>query len=215
MYKTLLIFCLTMTINLCGVECPLKMKVHIEAYTGNEIVAHTQEIVNLITHTYINYPYYNQIDEAAYTECMHYFAQSKTVVICVAYINETPVGIASGIAMREMPYFYKTPFYTNEQTFDTLYNIGEFGVVPDLKGLGIEKKLSKNLESYAKENNYTGVCRFEMDANEDGSGYPPKTEFWENRGYVKNEAMDLDLTWKNIGDDQESSHRAVYMFKKL
>lgn len=194
--------------------------IHVETFQGKDIAVHSQEIVNLCNQIYREYPYFYNGDDAEYTAYLKTYSQSENAVITLAFDGDIVVGLAAGIPMTDTREFYQQTLKDHRFDLLSIFYLGEFGLHPAYKDQGIEEAMYQTIEDFARhDGRFKAVYVWELDKPADSelkpAGFLPRDDFWENLGFKKHPRLEFEILWTNIGDDVESSHRAVYSIKNL
>ncbi len=191
-------------------------KIHLQILKGHEIASHVKEIVQFVNKIYRNPPYFYNGDDAGYKAYLESFPNLGDVIVCLALENKEIIGIGVGLPMPNRD-SYLEPLLQHGYDLNHLFYLGEFGLMPEHQGKGIEATLYQKIEDHASSSgSTTKICFWEIESTtQNPSSYFPSDDFWKQLGFVRHPELNFQIFWTNIGATKESPHKAVYWMKSL
>lgn len=190
-------------------------KFKIELFQGKEIAPYTQEVIKLCHMIYRESPYNYNADDAEYESYLKSYSQSTDAVTCLVFDNEKAIGLAIGIPMLETREAYKTPFLEKNYNLKDFFYIGEFGISPEYRNQGIEEKMYKKIEDFAKKQNFKMLCLWEIGSSLNSTQDSFKETFWKKNGFIHHPELNFSIYWIDIGNSNPTRHFATYWMKPL
>lgn len=186
---------------------------------GKEMVAFLPEIAHLRITVFREYPYLYEGDfdyEAnylkVYTEC------DESTIILVFY-DKKLIGVSTALPLSAETTEVKRPFVQAGMNIDDIFYFGESIVLSEHRGHGIGKLFFQEREKAARANHYKiaafcAVARLEhhpLRPNE----WQPLDSFWQQQGYQKHPELVTQMSWKDIGDADETAKPMIFWLKNL
>jgi len=190
----------------------------IELFQGREIESHIQEVIELCHMTYREAPYYYNGYDEEYESYLKSYSQITDAVTCIVFDNKKAVGLGIGVPMLETRDSYKDSLLKAGYHLKDLFYIGEFGLNSTYHDQGIEEKMYKKIESFAKYHKYTSFCLWEIENSSDPNKSLKsdiRTAFWRKVGFIRHPELKFSLFWTNIGNTNPTAHEAIYWIKNL
>ena len=218
MYSSILTFLtvLGLSSSLSGVE----EKVHIETFKGNEIAPYNKDLIKLFNTFFSQYPYLYEGSDADYTQHLESFAKSKNSIVAITFDGNKIVGAATGIPLTEAWTKYQEPLQEKGYDLSTVYYLGELALLPEYMGKGFGKQLVKEIEKFAKTQNYSILAATQIDDSKIQTRKPMGYTSHEDRilsslGFQKHPEINFVSLWTNVKETTKSPHTMFYWIKSL
>lgn len=147
------------------------------------------------------------------------FLSSKDAILVVARVGDIPVGMATASPMASQSAVVQAPFLAAGIDIGAFHYFGESVLLPQFRGQGIGHRFFDLREAAARDAgaDYTAFCA--VARNVDDARRPTDardlTDFWSKRGYRVSPRYDTRLSWKEVGQPQESEHVMQFWMRKL
>lgn len=134
--------------------------------------------------------------------------------------NEAIVGATTAIALEdEDPHFQAPLKQAGYQAPEVVY-FGESILRGSLRGQGLGKRFMAERLNFAKSLPGRRIAAFcavirPMDHPRRPTGYRPLDEFWRSEGFQPLPGAIANFSWKEIGEDQESTKQLQFWTRKL
>jgi GNAT superfamily N-acetyltransferase len=194
--------------------------IRIETFRGKEITPHIDEIVNLWSKIYRDYPYLYDGEDAIYKAHLSGYAKLNDSIICVVFDNKKAVGLAIGIPLTQTREIYQEVFLEKGYELQSIFYLSEFGLQPDYRGKGVEEKMYQKIEDFVLQNGkFKMICFWEINNSlispQKRSGYVPKEKFWNQLDFTRHKELSFHVHWTNINAKEKTPHLATYWIKIL
>lgn len=196
-------------------------KLNIQRFAGPDIQAYIPALATLRIQVFRDYPYlyedennpqYEEKYLATYTHC------PESVLILV-FDGEKIVGASTAVPLKDEMEAIKAPFLSSYHDLNAIFYCGESVLLPAYRGQGIGQIFFKEREQAAQEKGYStmafcAVERPDQHPKRPKNWYPLDT-FWQKLGYRKHPELKAFLSWKEIGDNQESTKPMIFWLKHM
>jgi GNAT superfamily N-acetyltransferase len=140
-----------------------------------------------------------------------------SLVVLVTDVGGNVVGATTCVPMcLEGPEFQE-PFLKAGIDIGRVCYFGESILLPEWRGCGLGKMFFDRREAHARGLGYdiTAFCAVDRADNHPlrPDGYRPLDAFWSGRGYVKQPDMQANFSWKEIGEENETSKTLTFWMK--
>lgn len=190
----------------------------IRSLKGAEIGPFLQSLAMLRIEVFRDYPYLYEGSMAYEKRYLAEFAGSEHAVIVGAFDGDTLVGAATGAPLMECHREFAPVF--EEQCIDphNVFYFGESVLLRAYRGRGIGHAFFDGREQAARQTE--GMCVAAFCAVVRAREHPLKPAtyctldaFWGKRGFQKVEGMTGRMTWKDIGQDMQTSKDMQFWVK--
>ena len=210
------VFCLFFVL----LHCQLFGEITYKVLKGKEIAPYVAAITKLCHTVYKEYPYLYDAEEDDYTYYLGQYSESENSIICFAFDGEQPIGMASGIPLKEYRSHYVLPFINNGYDLTKIFYLGELILLKDYRGNGVGKYMYLAVEQNVRDSqNYTLISFSQIDESfvkaVKPDDYVNINGFWEKLGFVKHPELSYNAVWRDIGESEYSKHPMFYWTKDL
>jgi GNAT superfamily N-acetyltransferase len=111
----------------------------------------------------------------------------------------------------------RAPFEAASYDISRIFYFGESVLAPDYRGQGIGKAFFEAREAQAAGYGITTFCAVARPPDHPlrPPGYRPLDRFWEARGYRQRPSLTCRMSWRDVGEAQESEKTLVFWTKYL
>jgi GNAT superfamily N-acetyltransferase len=109
------------------------------------------------------------------------------------------------------------PFTAAGYDVSKIFYFGESVLLPDYRGPGIGVKFFAAREQQATGYGIATFCAVQRPADHPRRppGYQPLDDFWAKRGYTKHPELVCEMSWREVGQSQETAQKLTFWTKKL
>lgn len=140
-------------------------------------------------------------------------------IIALALSEGRPVGVTTGLPLRDAPAEMQAPLVASDLDPDTVFYCGESLVLPEARGLGLGHRFFDLREAHARTLG-CGLSVFcAVDRPEDHPAKPPAARrndaFWSGRGYRRRPEWQCRYLWKDVGEAAETEKTLTFWSRAL
>lgn len=147
------------------------------------------------------------------------FLADEAAVLIVARVGDIPVGMATASPMAGQADAIRQPFLRAGRDLGAISYFGESVLLPQFRGQGIGHRFFDEREAAAREAgaSLAVFCAVQRDSSHPAR--PPAARdlqpFWEGRGYRQTPDFSTAMSWKEVGQADESEHLMHFWQKHL
>lgn len=166
------------------------------------------------------WPYLYDGDAKQESEHLAEFAASPRAGIVVAFAGDEPVGASTCLPLADESANVKAPFLERGLDPARVFYFGESVLLPGLRGQGIGVRFFEAREAHARavsDADYACFCAVERapDDPRRPPGYVPLDGFWRKRGYRPMPGFACTMSWREVGDTEETPHQLNFWGRAL
>lgn len=191
----------------------------VATFTQDKIKSWIPEIGKLRIEIFAEYPFLYDGSYDYELEYLKKFLTMEEAIVACAFNQNELIGIATGY-----PFVYETAslqkvFVQKNDDPKQYFCIGEIVLKKSYRGQGIGKQFVHLIENYAKEHRYPKICLYTVIRDpcdpKSPPNYIPLDLFWKNQGYVKHPELVGQISWKEIGELNETPKQMVFWVKSF
>lgn len=191
----------------------------VESFYGKEITPLIPSLAELRIKVFHDFPYLYEGSLDYETTYLKIYTDSPQSVLVAAFDGERLVGAATALPLKDEADYVQAPFIQAGINLDEIYYFGESVLLKEYRGLGLGHKFFDGRETAArkfgfKTTSFCGVQRA-FDHPLKPKDYRPLDEFWIKRGYEKQENLQSEFSWTDIGQLAESKKTMIFWMKNL
>jgi len=192
----------------------------IRTFTGAGIKTYLPSISELRKEIFRDYPFLYESTVEHEMAYLNKFTQCSDAIVVVVFDGAKVVGGSTGLPLEnEMPEIQNTLIKAERNPAD-YFCMGESLLLKPYRGRGIghhffdlREAHVHHLKRFKKSAFYT-VRRPENHPKRPAD-YVPLDTFWKKRGYVEHPELKAFVSWKDIGDVQNSEKAMTFWIKSL
>ncbi len=189
------------------------------AVSGPEVVRHIPALANLRVSVFRDWPYLYEGDVAYERKYLLPYAESPTALIVLALDGDQVVGASTALRLDEAPEEVKAPLLAaGFEPSKTLY-CGESVLDARYRGLGVGVRFFEERERHARALGLRHVAFCRVVRAKDHPRRPADArdldDFWRHRGYLCRPDIRTEFSWREIGEEAESSKVMEFWVKTL
>ncbi len=195
------------------------MTLRVEVLTGDLLQQHLEDLARLRIEVFRAYPYLYVGDVAYERRYLAAFAGSPDAAIIGAFDDDVVVGAASCAPLKWQMREITAPFAARGWNLKRYFYFGESVLKSYYRGQGIGVRFFEMREDQARACGaevaaFCSVVR-PRDHRMRPSVYVPLDPFWLKRGYAPVADLLCELSWKEIGAQEESAKPMQFWAKRL
>lgn len=195
------------------------LDVAINTLTGSEITASLDRLARLRIEVFREYPYLYDGDIGYELRYLREFATAPESVLVTVSDGERLVGAATASPMWAQKPEIRGPL--EQRGIDTV-NLFYFGgniLLPEYRGRGIGHIFLDRQEEWALRCGAQSACFVTpiRPANDPdrSPAYRPHHAFWNKRGYAPISGLKCVISWKALGEQEESAKQMQYWMREF
>jgi GNAT superfamily N-acetyltransferase len=194
--------------------------VTIEKISGPLSSEQLTALASLRIRVFKDFPYLYEGDMEYEKDYLETFVKAKDSLLLLVRDEEKVVGASTGLPLHQETSNIYTPWVSAGYDIDTIFYFGESVLDPSYRGRGIGVKFFEEREAFAKSLGQFDRCAFCGVIRPERHPLKPKEyasldAFWKKRGYRKMEDLICEITWKDIGEENESPKPLQFWSKEI
>lgn len=181
----------------------------IEVMRGSALLPHLEDVARLRIAVFRAWPYLYDGDQEYEQRYLKAYARSPESVFVLAFDGRQVVGASTGLPLADDDVAFQQPFVTRGIDVGGVFYFGESVLLDAYRGLGIGHHFFDEREAHARalgRFRWTAFAAVDRDSQDPRrpSGYRSNDVFWTKRGYVRQAGMTMQLSWRELGERDES-----------
>ena len=200
-------------------EVSVTNKLRVETCRGDALAAHLPALARLRLTVFRAWPYLYDGSEAYERTYLATYLRAPGAAIAIAWDGAEAVGAATCLPMPQAAAEVQTPFLAAGWDLDTLFYFGESVLLPAYRGQGIGVRFFELREAQARAHKATTAtfCAVQRppDHPQRPAGATTLDAFWTHRGYAKQPGLTCHMSWKDIGQAEETTKTMQFWLRLL
>jgi GNAT superfamily N-acetyltransferase len=197
-----------------------KKKLDVKSVTGDGIYAVLPDLARLRIAVFRDWPYLYDGTLEYEEKYLKTFAAAKGAVVIAAYDGADMVGASTAAPMIEHADEFGEPFKAAGFDISKIFYCGESVLLKSHRGYGLGHAFFDGREAQAKALGgftHSTFCRVIRpdDHPLKPLDYAPLDSFWRKRGYHPVDGIVATYDWKDVDQDEETTHRMQFWMKEL
>ena len=193
---------------------------HFEHLEGTRLQEVLPDLARLRIEVFRAFPYLYDGSEAYEQSYLQTYADAPEAVVIGCLFAGRLVGAATALPLRGEPEAVTKPLSDSGLDIDRIFYFGESVLQAEFRGRGIGVRFFQEREAAARRSGRYRQALFcavqrPTDHPARPPGYVPLDRFWANRGFARLNGLTCSFSWKDVGDDQETSKSMAYWLKEL
>lgn len=192
----------------------------IQAFSGTALGPILPALARLRVEVFRTWPYLYDGDTEYEERYLQTYVRSRTAAVFVAMDGQTPVGATTCLSLSEETENIVAPFLARNIDPASVCYFGESVLQAGYRGRGLGVRFFEKREAHARELpdcRLAAFCAVERPDTHAAKppDFVPLTDFWHRRGFARQPDMMCEISWKDIGETQETSKPMVFWTKTL
>ena len=195
------------------------MNITIKNVIGTQIKPYLTALARLRIEVFREFPYLYKGSVAYETQYLQAYSQAIDSIVVLAFDGDQIIGASTALPLNSETDNITQPFINQGFTINDFLYFGESVLQKNYRGQGLGVRFFEEREAHARRlnKNYATFCAVERPVNHPRrpTHYVPLDNFWQHRGYFKQNQLHTTFDWQDVGDDHESSKPMIFWLKKL
>jgi GNAT superfamily N-acetyltransferase len=193
--------------------------VRVEALTGARLQAHLPDVARLRIEVFRAFPYLYDGDLDYEARYIRAFAASADAVIVGAFDGDEVVGASTAAPLTGQTADITAPFQSGGRDISRIFYFGESVLKDGYRGQGVGVRFFELREAQARSAGastaaFCAVIRAD-DHPARPKSYVPLDAFWRKRGYAAAPGLTCRMSWREIGQAEETAKTMQFWTKTL
>lgn len=193
--------------------------VRVTRFAGPDVQAWLPELARLRILVFREYPYLYDGDLAYEERYLATYTASPRSAVVVAFDGDRVVGAATGLPLADETAEIQRPFVEHGHEVGEIFYFGESVLQREYRGQGLGVRFFEEREAHARELGLPVTCFCGVVRPDDHparpAGYVPLDAFWRRRGYEPRPELRAALSWRELGEAEESAKPMAFWWKRL
>lgn len=190
------------------------------ALRGDAVTPHLHDVARLRISVFRAWPYLYDGDAAYEAQYLASYASSPDSLFVLAFDGDRVVGASTGIPLAHDGEAFQKPFVERGMVVGEVFYFGESVLLPQYRGQGLGHRFFDERELHARRLGrfrYTAFAAVDRAADDPRrpAGHRDNDVFWQKRGYQRQPGMTMQLAWKGIDEERESSKPLTFWLRPL
>ena len=175
------------------------------------------ELARLRITVFREWPYIYDGDEDHERAYLQTYVNAPGAAVIVAEVEQKIVGAATCLPMLAATENIQTPFREHGWDVAKLFYFGESVLLKPYRGQGIGVRFFVAREAQAAGFETATFCAVQRPADHRlrDQDYTPLDTFWSHRGYTKNPELACRMTWRDLGETEDTEKTLVFWTRSL
>lgn len=197
-----------------------KKNITVKSVTGDKIRAILPDLARLRIEVFRDWPYLYDGTLEYEQKYLDQFANANGAVVITAYDGDFMVGASTAAPMIEHADEFGEPFRNAGYKLENIFYCGESVLLKSHRGHGLGHAFFDGREAQADKLGgftHSTFCRVirPNDHPLKPDDYAPLDPFWRKRGYQPLDGIVATYDWKDVDQNDETTHQMQFWIKKL
>ncbi|MBV8093108.1 MAG: GNAT family N-acetyltransferase [Acetobacteraceae bacterium] len=195
-------------------------EIRIETITGAALEPLVPALAQLRIAVFRDWPYLYDGDVGYEARYVRTYLESPSAAVIVAFDGANAVGASTCLPLAEETGNVQAPFQERGWDVRRFFYFGESVLLRAYRGRGIGVAFFDAREAHARrvsDCDYSCFCAVVRPPDHPlrPADAKPLDSFWRRRGYTAYPALICHMTWKDLGEQQETEKRLTFWMKPL
>ncbi len=196
------------------------MKIRFAELRGPQANEYLTDLANLRMRVFRDFPYLYEGDIEYEKNYLKTYFASHNSFVALCYDDQKVVGACTAILLSEEQAEFQKPFLQKGMDPKKICYFGESVLLSDYRGKGIGNTFMDLRLKFATEFPEVNLVAFCAVIRDDHhplrpKNYSPLDEFWQKRGFAKMPNFITEYSWRDVGDNSESTKKMQFWSKKI
>ncbi|MGB0661258.1 MAG: GNAT family N-acetyltransferase [Mangrovicoccus sp.] len=195
------------------------MSLTLRSLVSDEMSPWLGQLAGLRVAVFRAFPYLYDGDLAYEEQYLRDYAKDPNAVLVGAFDGDRLIGAATGMPLASHSDAADLILPQDGPQIGDIYYCAESVLLPEYRGRGLGHAFFDHREAIAREGGFAvagfvGVMR-PADHPLRPEGYQPLDPFWRKRGYERVEGSTVQMSWKDIGEAEETQKTLQFWMRRL
>jgi GNAT superfamily N-acetyltransferase len=194
-------------------------ELRIQRFAGPDIHPFILDLAKLRITIFHDYPYLYEGDLDYEKKYLNTYVICPDSVLVVVFDDDKVVGASTAIPLKFETTEFKSPLIAAGFDINSIFYLGESVLLKSYRGNKIGERFFAEREAAALEQGCSITAFCAVDRPDDHAkrpqDYHPLDRFWQRLGYVKHPELKAYYSWKEIGDDEETTKSFSFWLKYI
>jgi GNAT superfamily N-acetyltransferase len=195
------------------------MNIAIKTVTGTQIEPYLPDLARLRIEIFRDFPYLYEGSLEYETHYLQTYSQTIDSIVVLAFDDNKIIGASTALPLIAETPNITQPFVNQGFNIEDILYLGESVLQKSYRNQGIGVRFFEEREAHARRLNkkYTTFCAVErpLDHPRRPADFIPLDNFWNHRGYIKQNQIITTFSWQDLDENHESSKPMTFWLKKL
>ena len=192
----------------------------LQIYTGAALTPWLADIARLRIQVFRDWPYLYDGDAAAEQRYLQTYVDVPGAMVVLCRDADRVVGASTALPLTAETDEITAPFRAQGHRLDRILYCGESVLDPRYRGHGIGVRFFEERERHARALpgiDMMAFCAVQRRANDPRRppSHVPLDTFWQRRGFVSHPELRTTMSWREIGEAEESPKPMQFWLKSL
>jgi GNAT superfamily N-acetyltransferase len=187
--------------------------------TGSSVHRVIPELASLRIAVFREYPYLYEGSAEYEKKYLRRYAESEQCIVVVVRDGDTIVGASTGMPLADEANEVVDPVRKSGYNINEWFYLAESVLLPEYRGRRFGHRFFEERINHAIDYGYKNACFCAVvrpeDHPEKPKGFQPLVSFWNRHGFKKASDLETTFSWKEIGEEAESSKAMEYWVRRL
>ena len=194
--------------------------VHVETFAGEAMRAHLPALGRLRASVFRSWPYLYEAAPGSEDRYLAAYATSPGAGLVLAFAAGEAVGASTCLPLQDETANVQAPFLARGLDVRQFFYFGESVLLPAWRGRGLGVAFFRHREAHAaavSDAEFACFCAVQRlpDHPARPAGAATLDAFWHKRGYVRRPDLACEMSWRDVGDAEETRKTMVFWMKAL
>jgi GNAT superfamily N-acetyltransferase len=195
------------------------MNIAIKTVTGTQIEPYLPDLARLRIEIFRDFPYLYEGSLEYETHYLQTYSQTIDSIVVLAFDDNKIIGASTALPLIAETPNITQPFVNQGFNIEDILYLGESVLQKSYRNQGVGVRFFEEREAHARRLNkkYATFCAVErpLDHPRRPADYVPLDNFWNHRGYIKQNQIITTFSWQDLDENHESSKPMTFWLKKL
>lgn len=187
-------------------------------FTKEQIGELIPQIARLRIEVFAEYPFLYDGDNEYEERYLQKFLRMEEAIVIAAYDGGNLIGISTGYPLLYESKHLQEVISSSGRHLSEYFCFGESVVKKPYRGQGIGKKFFHERELHVRAlGHYKYICFYTrpLDDIRQPSDYRPLAAFWNSRGFMEHPELIWQISYREIGEAEETPKNMVFWIKEI
>lgn len=196
------------------------MSFEVKSFKGKEAEVYQEELADMRIRIFRDYPYLYEGSMSYEKEYLGRYFEADNAVIFILFYKSNVIGASTCIPLQQEGPEIQRPFLEQNIDVSKYFYLGESVIEKTYRGKGFGKLFFRYREEEALQHPHISFTCFCAVSRPDDhplkpARYKPLYPFWEKLNYQPRPGLQALMSWKDIGEQEETAKKMDFWVKKI